>query len=27
MTQVRYQVQMMQRPEFMLRDYLAELMR
>jgi len=27
MTQVRYQVQMMQRPEFALRDYLAELMR
>jgi hypothetical protein len=27
MTQVRYQVQMMQRPEFMLRDYLAELLK
>jgi hypothetical protein len=27
MTQVRYQVQMMQRPEFARRDYLAELMR
>jgi hypothetical protein len=27
MTQVRYQVQRMQRPEFMLRDYLAELLK